>query len=106
MNLTFDLCPEFDAKRGVLLLTAAEPLRLADQTDLEDFGEKVDRLLAEHFSRKRGFLLVDLQQIVIEPKHLDIYAAGIREFYRLYLRPKGLIGFGYQITRVTAQLSH
>lgn len=106
MTNILGLCTEFDAGRGVLFLTAMEPLRLGSKADLESFGEAVDCLLKEHFSKKRGFLLVDLQQIVIEPKHLDTYAAGIREFYRLYLRPKGLIAYGFEITRITAQLSH
>jgi len=106
MNCHTDLCTEFDKQRGALFVSAEKRLRIATEPDLVNLAEAIDCLMEKHFSKERGFLLVNLQQIAIEPNHLDLYVARIRQLYRLYLRPHGLIAYGFEITRVTAQLSH
>jgi hypothetical protein len=101
-----DLVGEFDDEDGIVHLTARSPIRCQTREDGYALAEAVKNILKRHLSNRRGYMITDYTRIILEPKYIDEYAAVIREIMDTYLVPGGLARYGFDISRVTAQVGH
>lgn len=100
------LTADFDEQYRIVHLTAREQIKCKTLDDGFVLARKLKEILARYFSHARGYLITDYSKIVIEPKHIDEYAAVIKDIMDKYLYPDGIARYGFEITRVTAQLGH
>ena len=105
LNLA-DLVGEYDEGSRILHLTAKAPIRCTTREHGYLLAKAVKELLAHHLKGQRGYMITDYSKIIIEPLYVDEYSAQIKEIIQTHLYPDGLARYGYEITRVTAQLSH
>ena len=105
LNLA-DLVGEYDENFRILHLTAKKPIRCTTREHGYALAGAVKELLARHLQGQRGYMITDYSKIIIEPLYVDEYANQIKDIVQTYLHPDGLARYGYEITRVTAQLSH
>jgi hypothetical protein len=100
------LIAEFDEQNKIVHLTAKEQIRCKTLEQGFELARALKDILDSHFSDERGYLITDYSKIIIEPKHIDEYAAFIKDIMDKYLHPDGIARYGFEITRVTAQLGH
>ncbi len=105
LNLA-DLVGEYDEELRIMHLTARKPIRFTTREHGYALAAAVKELLARHLKGQRGYMITDYSKIIIEPLYVDEYAAQIKEIVHTHLHPDGLARYGYEISRVTAQLSH
>jgi len=101
-----DLVGEFDEQRLIVHLTAKSPIHVTTLEQGYILSRAVNEILGRYLSRRRGYLITDYSKIIIEPEKIDEYASEIRKIMDGYLQPGGLARYGFEITRVTARLSH
>jgi hypothetical protein len=101
-----DLVGEFDAKNRIVHLTAKRPIHITTLEQGKALSKAVNEILAGHLRGERGYLVTDYSKIIIEPEKIEEYAAAIRYIFDTYLYPEGFARYGFEITRVTARLSH
>jgi hypothetical protein len=101
-NLIF----EFDEVERIVHLTAGEPIRCSSREQGYALARAVKEFLQTKLGGEKGYLITDYSKIIIEPKFVDEYAAVIKEIFDTYLHPGGYARYGFEISRVTAQLGH
>lgn len=97
---------EFDAATNTLHLSATELMQVTTKEQLGALCNIVSEALREHTAGSRCFLLVDISKIAIEPELAEPYSEKIGTLCERYLLPDGLVRYGSEITRVTAQIGH
>jgi len=55
---------------------------------------------------QKGFLVVDLSKIIIEPDEIGEYSRIVKSIMDTYLYPNGIARYGFDIGRITIRLSH
>jgi hypothetical protein len=101
-----DLVGEFDEQRLIVHLTAKKPVHVTTLEQGYELSRAVKEILDRYLSDRRGYLITDYSKIIIEPEKIDEYSGEIRKIMDAYLQPGGLARYGFEITRVTARLSH
>jgi hypothetical protein len=101
-----NLIGEFDKQNRILHLTASAPIRCKTREQGYALAAAVKSILNQNLSGKLGYMITDYSKIIIEPKHIDEYAAALKELMNTYLYPGGLARYGFDISRVTAQIGH
>ena len=105
INLS-DLIGEFDKKNRIVHLTAKRPIHVTTLEQGKALSKAVNEILAGHLGGERGYLVTDYSKIIIEPEKIEEYASAMRYIFDTFLYPEGFARYGFEITRVTARLSH
>lgn len=101
-----DLVGEFDEQHLIVHLTAKNPIHATTREQGYILSRAVKEILGRHLRQRRGYMITDYSKIIIEPEKVDEYSAEIRKIMETFLQPDGLARYGFEITRVTARLSH
>lgn len=100
-----DLVVDYDPRYRIVHLTARRPVHARTLEDGYCLLEAVSKLLAGCLGTERGFMVTDLSRVIIEPKEIEKYSEGIKKLIDTYLYPGGIARYGFDIGRVTVQLS-
>jgi len=101
-----DLVGEFDEQRLIVHLTAKNPIHATTREQGYVLSRAVKEILSRCLGNRRGYMVTDYSKIIIEPEKVDEYSAEVGKIMERYLYPGGLARYGFEITRVTARLSH
>jgi hypothetical protein len=101
-----DLIGEFDPETRIVHLTARRPVRACTLAEGRQLGLAVKDLLKRYLSDGRGYLLTDYSKIILEPIEVQQYSRVIKDLLDTYLHPGGIARYGFQISRIIAQLGH
>jgi len=101
-----DLVGEFDERYRIVHLTAKRTIHATTLEQGKMVSAAVQAILAKLLRGRRGYMITDYSRIILEPEHIDIYAAEIKRIIDTFLYPGGLARYGFEITRVTARLGH
>ena len=96
---------EFDEDNRILHLSAKEKIIVKTQTELNTLCSNVHTVLEKYCSDDRCYMIVDLAVFSIEPILAESYGKKIMAIAQKFLYSKGLVRYGYQITRMTVQMS-
>ena len=97
---------EFDDDKRILHLSAHSAIAVRTKEELKELCTAVHSLLDGYLPSGRIYLTVNLSKFIIDPKLANDYSRLIGEIYDKYIYPRGLVRYGYQITRLTIQLGH
>lgn len=97
---------KFDPETRIVHLTARSRIQPADLAEGKLLGEAVKAIVKRFLSDGRGYLMTDYTNIIIEPKEVEEYSRIIKELMDEYLYPGGIARYGFEISRINAQLAH
>ena len=97
---------EFDPDYRIVHITAKEPLKFSKVEEALAFSKKVQSILNDFLSPGRGYMITDYSKIIIDPGLIDTYGQEMRIIMDTYLYPNGVARYGFEITRITAKMSH
>jgi hypothetical protein len=101
-----DLVLEFDDTNKIVHVTAKKPIHITTLDEGEVLCTALNRALSKFLLPGRGYMITDYSKIILEPKHIDIYAEEISKIMEIYLYPDGLARYGFEVSRITARRSH
>jgi hypothetical protein len=101
-----ELIGKFDPETRIVHITAQTRIRPANLTEGMVLARAFDAILKRFLSEGRGYLLTDYTKIIIEPKEVEEYSHLMKEFMDKYLYPGGFARYGFEISRINAQLAH
>lgn len=101
-----NLISDFDSEKRLLHLSARVPIKCTKREHGYALAEAVTKILKKHFGDEPGYLITDFSKIVIEPLYIDEYAAAVKKIIDTFLYHGGYARYGFEISRVTAQLGH
>jgi len=97
---------EFDPERRIVHLSAEEDIYFQTPEDLEDLYADTCDILGRYTHGTPVYLLVDMANFIIDPSLFEDYGKKSAMVKEKFLYPDGMAGYGFQITRVTVQLSY
>jgi hypothetical protein len=101
-----ELIGKFDPETRIDHLTARREVRPANLAEGKILGDAIKAILKRFLGNGRGYLLTDYSRIVIEPKEVEEYSRILKELMDEYLYPGGIARYGFEISRINAQLAH
>jgi len=106
MTFQDKIIAEFDSKRRIVHLTAESEIRFNEPEDLLILYKDACEILERYTGDGPVYLLVDLARFIVDPSLFGFYAEKSAKLKEKFLYPEGMAGYGFQITRVTVQLSY
>jgi hypothetical protein len=106
MSLQNKIIVEYDPERRIVHLTAAEDIHFSSREDLDELYTFASETLSRHTHESPVYVLVDLARFIIDPSLFEYYAEKSAIIKEKYVYPDGMAAYGFQITRVTVQLSY
>jgi hypothetical protein len=106
MNRMDGVILDFDESKRILIVSAEEKITLETKEALNMMCKVVSSLLGKYTSDDLCYMAMDISKIAIEPSLVAYYSEKVEFLCKNYLHPGGLVRFGFEITRVTAQMGH
>ena len=97
---------EFDEENSILHLTSSEDIHINSIPQGMEFVKALTSILEKYTSENRCYLIVNIARIAVDPALSQQYAQTIINITEKFLYPDGIVGYGFQITRITSQISH
>jgi hypothetical protein len=97
---------EYDSSKRVLHLSARSRVYIDSIEKLNNLCETVGAFLNKNVRDGKCFMVVELPKIAIDTKLVDEYSKHIKGMYEKYIYDGGLLRYGFEITRITAQIGH
>lgn len=101
-----ELIGKFDPETRIVHLTARNPIRPTDLAEGLVLGRAIEAIMKRFLGNGRGYLLTDYSTIILEPKEVEEYSRWMRGIIDTYLYPCGYARYGFEISRINAQLAH
>ncbi len=101
-----NIIAEFDPVRRILHFTADKVLYFTNRRQLQQLYDDACSLFEKYGGGEKCYMIADLSRFVIEPSQAEFYAQKMGEIKSRYLYPGGLAGYGFEITRITIQMSY
>ncbi|MDD4050796.1 MAG: hypothetical protein PHR28_02700 [candidate division Zixibacteria bacterium] len=101
-----ELIVKFDPETRIVHLTSRSHIRLTKLAEGEMLGEVIMAAVKRFLGDGRGYLLTDYSNIIIEPKEVEAYSRWMIELMDKYLYPGGVARYGFEISRINAQLAY
>lgn len=97
---------DFDADRRIASFSTSERLHFSTSEQLQELYQATSAILDEIAGEEPCYVMVDLAKFVIEPALFGDYARLSAKIKEKYLYPDGMVGYGFEITRITVKLSY
>jgi hypothetical protein len=101
-----ELIGKFDPETRIVHLTARNPIHAKTLEEGFMLGKAVKAVIERFLSDGRGYLLTDYSKIIIEPTEVEEYSRWMQEVRDAFLYPGGIARYGFEISRINAQLAH
>lgn len=101
-----ELIVKFDPETRIVHLTARTSIRPADLNEGMVLARRIEAIMKRFLGDGRGYLLTDYSTIIIEPKEVEEYSRWMKAMMEKYLYPGGIARYGFEISRINAQLAH
>ena len=97
---------QYDAAKSIMYLSLVEKYVFTDADDFKAYVKDVYSIYDRLSKGNRFYLIIDLQNLVVDQSLLKEYKEMITFMYGHYLYPNGVARFGSQLTRLTIKMGH
>lgn len=97
---------QYDADNSIMYLNLIEKYVFNDPDEFKAYVKCVYSIYDRLAGGKRFYLIIDLQNLVVDQSLLKEYKEMITFMYGHYLYQNGVARFGSQLTRLTIKMGH
>jgi hypothetical protein len=97
---------DFDPATRILHVAFTRRIRPGSEKQMAAHFAQFETLVEQYARDGRIYLIIDMTNLIFEPEFQAAYATQARKISDIYIYPKGIARYGYQITRITVRSSY
>ena len=94
---------EFDTELRLMEISYRDKVYISNEQQLRNMFVNFEYIIEQYAGVKRVYLLIDVNNLIIEPALSNTYAALAKSICEKFIYPQGVARYGYQITRLTVR---